>query len=40
MLADLQTLENALPKAERTAKSGDKDAKLARRGDQANAWTI
>ncbi|WP_337173045.1 redox-regulated ATPase YchF [Paludisphaera sp.] len=27
MLADLQTLENALPKAERTAKSGDKDAK-------------
>ncbi len=28
MLADLQTLDNALPKAERTAKSGDKDAKL------------
>lgn len=28
MLADLQTLENALSKAERTAKSGDKDAKL------------
>lgn len=28
MLADLQTLENALPKAERTARSGDKDAKL------------
>jgi GTP-binding protein YchF len=28
MLADLQTLENALPKAERTAKSGDKEAKL------------
>ena len=28
MLADLQTLETALPKAERTAKSGDKDAKL------------
>ncbi len=28
MLADIQTLENALPKAERTAKSGDKDAKL------------
>lgn len=27
MLADLQTLENALPKAERTAKSGDKEAK-------------
>jgi GTP-binding protein YchF len=27
MLADLQTLENALPKAERTAKGGDKDAK-------------
>jgi GTP-binding protein YchF len=28
MLADLQTLDNALPKAERTAKGGDKDAKL------------
>ncbi|WP_165066922.1 redox-regulated ATPase YchF [Paludisphaera rhizosphaerae] len=28
MLADLQTLENALPKAERTAKSGEKEAKL------------
>ena len=28
MLADIQTLENTLPKAERTAKSGDKDAKL------------
>ena len=28
MLADIQTLENALPKAERTAKSGDKEAKL------------
>jgi GTP-binding protein YchF len=28
MLADLQTLENAIPKAERTAKSGDKEAKL------------
>src|SRR6478736_3470349 len=28
MLADIQTLENALPKAERTAKGGDKDAKL------------
>ncbi len=28
MLADLQTLETALPKAERTAKSGDKEAKL------------
>lgn len=27
MLADLQTLENALPKAERSAKSGDKEAK-------------
>lgn len=27
MLADIQTLENALPKAERTAKSGDKEAK-------------
>jgi len=27
MLADLQTLENALPKAERTAKSGDKESK-------------
>jgi GTP-binding protein YchF len=28
MLADLQTLENSIPKAQRTAKSGDKDAKL------------
>lgn len=28
MLADIQTLENALPKAERTAKGGDKEAKL------------
>lgn len=28
MLADLQTLENALPKAERSAKTGDKEAKL------------
>ena len=28
MLADIQTLDNALPKAERTAKSGDKEAKL------------
>jgi len=28
MLADLQTLESALPKAERTAKSGDKEAKI------------
>ncbi|MEI7684856.1 MAG: redox-regulated ATPase YchF [Planctomycetota bacterium] len=28
MLADMQTLESALPKAERTAKSGDKEAKL------------
>ena len=28
MLADIQTLENALGKAERTAKSGDKEAKL------------
>lgn len=28
MLADIQTLEVALPKAERTAKSGDKEAKL------------
>ena len=27
MLADLQTLENALPRAERAAKSGDKEAK-------------
>jgi GTP-binding protein YchF len=27
MLADIQTLENALPRAERTAKGGDKDAK-------------
>ncbi|GAB5405989.1 MAG: redox-regulated ATPase YchF [Aureliella sp.] len=28
MLADMQTLENALPKAERSARSGDKEAKL------------
>ena len=28
MLADLQTLENALPKAERAAKGNDKEAKL------------
>ncbi len=28
MLADIQTLENALPKAERAAKTGDKEAKL------------
>lgn len=28
MLADIQTLENALPKAERSARSGDKDAKV------------
>ena len=28
MLADMQTLETALPKAERTAKGGDKEAKL------------
>ncbi len=28
MLADIETLENALSKAQRTAKSGDKDAKL------------
>lgn len=28
MLADIQTLENALAKAERTARSGDKEAKL------------
>lgn len=28
MLADIQTLENALPKAQRTAKSGDKEAKV------------
>ena len=28
MLADIQTLDNSLSKAERTAKSGDKDAKL------------
>jgi GTP-binding protein YchF len=27
-LADIQTLQDALPKAQRTAKSGDKDAKL------------
>lgn len=29
LLADMQVLENALPKAERTARSGDADAKLA-----------
>ncbi len=28
MLADIQTLDNALPKAERAAKGGDKDARL------------
>lgn len=28
MLADIQSLENALPKAERAAKTGDKEAKL------------
>ncbi len=28
MLSDIQTLENALPKAERSAKSGDKEAKV------------
>lgn len=28
MLADIQTLENALPKAERSTKSGDKEAKI------------
>jgi len=28
MLADMQTLENSIPKAQRAAKSGDKDAKL------------
>lgn len=28
MLADIQTLENALPKAEKLARGGDKDAKL------------
>jgi GTP-binding protein YchF len=28
MLADMQTLENSLPKAQRSAKSGDKEAKL------------
>lgn len=29
LLADMQTLENTLPKVERTARSGDKTAKLA-----------
>lgn len=29
LLADMQTLDNALPKVERTARSGDADAKLA-----------
>ena len=28
MLADMQTLENSIPKAQRSAKSGDKEAKL------------
>lgn len=28
MIADMQTLENALPKAERSARSGDKEAKI------------
>ena len=28
MLSDIQTLENALPKAEKSARSGDKEAKL------------
>ena len=28
LIADMQTLENALPKAERSARSGDKEAKL------------
>lgn len=28
LLADIQTLENSLPKAERAAKSGDKEAKM------------
>jgi GTP-binding protein YchF len=28
LLADMQTLENSLPKAQRSAKSGDKEAKL------------
>ncbi len=28
MLADMQTLDNALPKAERSARTGDKEAKL------------
>ncbi|OWK47198.1 redox-regulated ATPase YchF [Fimbriiglobus ruber] len=32
MLADIQTLENALPKAERAAKGGDKDAVLRASG--------
>ncbi len=32
MLADIQSLENALPKAERAAKSGDKEAKLRVQG--------
>ena len=28
MLADIETLDNALAKAERTARSGDKEAKF------------
>ncbi|MEQ1825319.1 MAG: redox-regulated ATPase YchF [Pirellula sp.] len=35
MFADIQTLENALPKAERAARSGDKEAKLRVNGIQA-----
>ncbi len=35
MLADMQTLEVALPKAQRSAKSGDKDAKLRVAGIEA-----
>lgn len=34
MFADIQTLENALPKAERAAKGGDKEAKLRVAGIQ------
>jgi GTP-binding protein YchF len=34
MFADIQTLENALPKAERAAKGGDKEAKLRVTGIQ------
>jgi GTP-binding protein YchF len=39
LLADMQTLENSLPKAQRSAKSGDKEAKLrATVMEKCQAW--